>query len=96
MDVMFTTVRFKTKSSLFVNKLKRLQYFPYGPEQDNIILEQNFTWKYVRILEISIWDHEAFRVNAGLFCLSSYLSSFLVKFNNMDLDLFSLFTLYDT
>ena len=30
-----------------------------------------------------------------IFCLSSYLSSFLVKVNNMDLDLFSLFKLYD-
>ena len=39
MDVMFTAVRFKTKSSLFINKLKRLQYFPYGPEQGNIKLE---------------------------------------------------------
>ena len=39
MDVMFTDVRFKTKNSLFINKLKRLQYFPYGPEQGNITLE---------------------------------------------------------
>ena len=47
MDVMFTAVRFKNKNSLFINKLKRLQYFPYGPEQGNITLEYNFTWKCV-------------------------------------------------
>ena len=64
---MFTVVRFLTKSSLFVNKLKRLKYFPYGPEQGNITLKYNFTWKCVRILEINVWDHKAFRVNTGLF-----------------------------
>ena len=36
---MFIAVRFKTRSSLFVNKLKRLQYIPYGPEQGNVTLE---------------------------------------------------------
>ena len=39
MDVMFTAVRIKTRSSLFVKKLKRLQYFPYGTERGNRALE---------------------------------------------------------
>ena len=39
---------------------------------------------------------ESFQSKHGFLLHLSYLSSFLVKANNMDLDLCSLFKLYDT